>query len=59
MSNERLVTVKAAAEKTNLEYRSLLAAVKNGLIPYYQVGASRRMVFVTEVLSIIKSKNGD
>ena len=49
-----LFTVKEASKRLGIQYRQLLDAVNAGMIPYYQIGKSRRMVSLSEVLVFIK-----
>lgn len=56
MTTETLLTIRKAADALNLPYRQLLEQVNIGSIPSYQVGKSRRMVFMSEVLTSICSK---
>jgi len=55
-----LLTVKQTATRLNLPYRQVLEATNNGQIPYYQIGKSRRMLNIHEVLSsIIKNERSN
>lgn len=55
MDNEPyLLTIKQAAIRLGIQYRQLLDATNAGEIPYYQIGKSRRLVSVSEVLDCIK-----
>lgn len=54
---EPLLTIKQAAKVLGIEYRQLLRGVEAGQIPFYQIGKSRRMVRVSEILSSICSNH--
>ena len=53
----KLLTIKQAAQKLNLEYRQLLSAVNEGIVPFYQLRRGRKLVSVTEVIAIMKTTN--
>lgn len=52
-----LFTIKEASKRLGIQYRQLLDAVNADEIPYYQVGKSRRLVALSEVLETIKKQN--
>lgn len=52
-SVEQLRTIKQAAATLGLPYFKLARAIKKGLIPYYTLCNSRRLVRVSEVLAVI------
>ena len=49
--NERLVTIRQAANTVGVHYRQLLQAVNEKLVPHYQLRRSRKLVKVSEVLA--------
>lgn len=49
--NERLVTVRQAAETIGVNYRQLLCAVNERVIPSYRMKRSRTLVKISEVIS--------
>ena len=49
-----LLTIKEAAIRLGIPYRQLLEAANANEIPYYQVGKSRRLVSVSEILESMK-----
>ena len=49
-----LFTIREASKRLGIQYRQLLDAVNAKQIPYYQVGKSRRLVSLSEVLNSIK-----
>ena len=55
----RLLTIKQAAQELNLEYRQLLSAVNEGIVPSYQLRRGRRLVSVNEILQIMQSTNSE
>ena len=52
---ERLVTLKKASELTGVEYRQILEGARLGLFPVYSIHKSRKMIFVSEFLSFVRS----
>lgn len=54
---EKLLTLKQAAEAMGIPYRPLLDAANAGQVPCYRLGQSRRMVFVSEVLASMHFKH--
>lgn len=49
-----LFTIKEAAKRLGIQYRQLLDAANANEIPYYQIGKSRRLVSLSEVLAFTK-----
>mgnify|MGYP003579950388 CR=1 FL=1 len=54
-----LLPIKRAAEVIGLEYRQLLSAANEGLIPTYRLRTSRYLVNVAEVISVMKVKGSE
>lgn len=52
----KLYTVKAAAEIIGVQYRALLEGVNKGRVPYYRMGRSRRLVNILEVTAQMKAE---
>lgn len=51
-----LYTLKQAASIIGVEYRQLLTAVNEGKVAHYQLGRSRRLVSIPEVIAAMKSQ---
>ena len=49
-----LVTIKEASKIIGLQYRQILTAANEGQIPIYRLHKSRRLVNVSEVISLMK-----
>lgn len=54
-----LFTIREASKRLGIQYRQLLDAVNAEQIPYYQIGKSRRLVSLSEVLKSIKKGEGN
>ena len=54
-----LLTIKEAAKRLNLEYRQLLSAVNEGVVPFYQLRRGRKLVSVSEVIAIMKNNQSE
>ena len=54
-----LLTIKQAAKRLNLEYRQLLSAVNEGVVPFYQLRRGRKVVSVSEVIAIMKNNQSE
>ena len=54
-----LLTIKEAAKQLNLEYRQLLSAVNEGVVPFYQLRRGRKLVSVSEVIAIMKNNQSE
>ena len=54
----RLLPIKAAATELGLEYRQLLSAVNEGLVPHYRLRTSRLLVSISEVIAVMKIEGG-
>lgn len=52
---EKLCTVKEAAAQIGLPYFKLARAVRDGLIPSYTLYNSRRLVRISEILTVIEA----
>ncbi len=52
---EKLHTITEASSLIGVPYRQLLEAVKEGIVPHYQIKKSRMMVSISEVLEIMKN----
>lgn len=50
-----LVTIKKASEIIGVQYRQILNALHEGIIPHYRLGNSRMLVNVSEVISIMRN----
>lgn len=50
----QLYTIKQAAKKLRINYRSLLEVVNGEKLPHYQIGRSRRLVSLEEVIMYMK-----
>tara|TARA_R110002124_G_scaffold149220_1_gene315068 strand:+ start:216995 stop:217225 length:231 start_codon:yes stop_codon:yes gene_type:complete len=53
-----LLPIPKAAKIIGVQYRQLLDAVETGNVPHYQLGKSRRLVSVPEVVSIMQTRGG-
>ncbi|MCB1784498.1 MAG: excisionase family DNA-binding protein, partial [Alphaproteobacteria bacterium] len=53
------LTIKEAAKQLNLEYRQLLSAVNEGVVPFYQLRRGRKLVSVSEVIAIMKNNQSE
>lgn len=54
----QLYTIRQAADQIGLNYRQLLQAVNDGIVPHYRLGKSRMMVSLPEVLAIMQVQGG-
>jgi excisionase family DNA binding protein len=59
MSQQKLYTIKQAANHLGVQYRQLLDAVNDGTIPHYKIGKSRRLLNKNEVLTLMKVQGGN
>ena len=57
MSNPNLLTIRRAAEAIGVQYRQLLKATNEGVVPFYQIGKSYRLVDTDEVCTIMKNSS--
>ena len=53
-----LLPIRRAAEHIGVQYRQLLEAVNEKIVPHYKLRKSRMLVSVSEVISIMRSGNG-
>ncbi len=53
-----LLSLRQAAKAIGVQYRQLLNAVNEGLVPYYKLRKGRMLVSVSEVISIMRIGNG-
>lgn len=53
-----LLPIRRAAKAIGVQYRQLLNAVNEKLVPHYKLRKSRMLVSVSEVISIMRSGNG-
>ena len=49
-----LVTIKEASKIIGIQYRQILIAADEGTIPVYKLHNSRRLVNVSEVISLMR-----
>ena len=56
MTQQKLHTIKSAAEIIGVQYRQLLDAVNDKTIPCYRINKSRRLVDIEEVVSIMRAQ---
>lgn len=54
-SNEKFLTLKAAAFELGLPYFKVQRAAKDGLIPVHRLFNSRRLVLLSEVTAVMKA----
>ena len=54
-----LLTIKQAAKRLNLQYRQLLEAVNEGLVPTYRLRRGRKLVSPAEIFKIMQSTSSD
>lgn len=55
MTQQKLHTIKSAAEIIGVQYRQLLESCNDGTIPCYRINKSRRLVNIEEVVSIMRT----
>ena len=53
-----LETIVKTARKIGVPYRQLLEAVNAGIIPYYRLGNSHRLVRPSEVIALMRNEGG-
>ncbi len=54
-STEKLLTLKAAAERLGLPYWKLNRAAQQGMIPSYSLFNSRKLVRISDILQAIRN----
>ena len=58
LGKPKLYPIKKAAKQLNLQYRQLLSAVNEGLVPSYQLRNSRKLVNPSEIIQLMKNNGG-